>query len=170
MAQTKKLSVATVYGKINPKTVLDATEPIKVMRVIGQAVGTKSGESNYGAWTCLVGQFKATNPETGETSEAAVLFLPDVALVPLQVALAQGDTKGVAFAIDIFVKAATNTKPGGSVYEYSFENVLPPAENDPIRQLEEKIASLALPAPTHAAEAEKTALPAHAGKGSKGGK
>jgi hypothetical protein len=147
MAQTKKLSVATVYGKIDAKKVLNSEQPIKVMRVYGQAVGTKTGDSNFGPWTALVGQFKAAHPETGEVSEASTLFLPDVALVPLQVALAQEGARGVMFAMDIFVKASTNTKPGGSVYEYSFENVLPPADNDPIKALEDKINALALPAP-----------------------
>jgi hypothetical protein len=173
MAQTKKLSVATVYGKIDAKKVLNSEKPIKVMRVIGQAIGTKAGNSSYGDWTSLVGQFKAINADTGEVSEAATLFLPDVALIPLQVALARDDTKGVAFAIDIFVKASTNTKPGGSVYEYSFENVLPPADNDPIKALEDKIAALALPAPTTtpdpapAPAPTPTLAPAKGGKGSK---
>lgn len=144
MAQTKKLSVATVCGKVDAKKVLNSATPIKLMRVIGQAVGTKTGTSNFGEWVSLVGQFKATNIKTGEISEASTLFLPDVALLPLQVALAQGDTRGVAFAIDLYVKQSTNSKPGGSVYEYSFENVLPPADNDPIAALEAKINALAL--------------------------
>ena len=154
MAQTKKLSVATVYGKIDPKEVLNAKEPIKVMRVMGQAVGTKAGTSSYGDWTSLVGQFKAVNPDTGKAFEASTLFLPEVALLPIQVALAQGDARGVTFAIDLYVKEAASRKPGGSVYEYSFEHVLPPVDSDPIAQLEARIA-----------EATAKALPDESGKG-----
>lgn len=167
MAQTKKLSVAAVYGKIDIKKVVNSEKPIHVMRVYGQAVGTKSGESNFGAWTSLVGQFKATNPETGEQSEASTLFLPDVALLPLQVALAQEGARGVMFAIDIFVKASTNTKPGGSAYEYSFEHVLPPAENDPLAQLEARIAETTKAITDQSAKAAPAAAPAPAHKGKK---
>lgn len=136
MAQVKKISVATVYGKIDVKSVLNAEKPITVMRVAGQAVGTKSGDSNYGEWTALVGSFIATNPETGEMTEASQLFLPEVALIPIQVALGQAGARAVDFAIEVVVKASNNTKPGCSPYEYSFVNLMAPtAENDPMAKL-----------------------------------
>lgn len=152
MAQTKKLSVATVFGTIDPKAVLNAEAPIKVMTVFGDAVGLKTGTSTYGDYTALLGRFEAIHPTTGEHSSAAVLFLPDVALLPIQTALAQEGVKSIAFAIDIFVRASDNKKPGGSVYEYTFENVLPPAEDDPMSRmrkavLEAKAAAAQLPAP-----------------------
>ena len=135
MAQVKKISVATVFGKIDVKAVLNAGKPITVMRVAGQAVGTKSGDSNYGEWTALVGSFIATNPETGEVVEASQLFLPEVALIPIQVALGQAGARAVDFAIEVIVQPSNNTKPGGSPYEYSFVNLMAPAENDPMAKL-----------------------------------
>ncbi|MGV0999690.1 MAG: hypothetical protein ACOYBQ_10220 [Fluviibacter sp.] len=135
MAQVKKLSVATVYGKIDLKQVINSDKPIAVMRVAGQAVGTKSGDSNYGTWTALVGSFVAIHPETGEQSEAAQLFLPEVALIPIQVALASANARAIDFAIELQVKASENTKPGGSPYEYTFTNLMAPAENDPMAKL-----------------------------------
>lgn len=149
MAQIKKLSVATVCGKLDVKAILNSAEPIKLMRVIGQAVDQKRGESSYGDWTALLGRFKATNLATGEISEAATLFLPEVALIPLQVALAAGP---VMFAIEISVKSATNVKPGGSVYEYTWEPLLPPTDSDPIKQMEERLLALSAPASKLAGE------------------
>lgn len=146
MPQVKKLSVATVYGKIDLEKLFAAPgKQIHVMRVFGQAVGQKSGESNYGPWTALTGRFEATNPETGEVAEASQLFLPEVAMIPIQVAMASGPA---TFAIDVFAKKSENTKPGGSPYEYTWEPLQAPAADDPILRLKAEVNAskpLALP-------------------------
>ena len=159
MPQVKKLSVATVYGKIDIKTIVNASAPVPLMRVFGMAVGTKTGTSAYGDWTALVGRFKAINLDTGEESEASQLFLPEVALIPLKVALAQAGNQSVTFAIDVFAKQATNTKPGGVPYEYTFENIREPSEDDPLVRLAAEIAASpkALPAPAAEPAAEAPA-------------
>lgn len=162
--QIKKLSVATVCGKIDAKAVLNSAAPIALMTIYGMAVGTKDGTSSFGDWTALQGQFKAVNADTGEVFESAQCFLPEVALIPLRVALAAGDSRSVRFAIKLYVRAATNTKPGGSVYEYTFENVLAPTEDDPLLALEREMqAQGLLPAPTADAGAPASA-PAAAAK------
>lgn len=148
MSNIKKISVATVYGAIDAKKVLSADGPIEVMRLFGNAVGTKSGTSQYGDWTALIGAFEATNPETGEVMQSSQAFLPEIALIPIMTALSAEGVKGVQFAIRLFVAEAKNRKPGGSVYEYTYENVLPPADNDPMQALRAQMqAALALPAP-----------------------
>ena len=147
MANTKKLSVATVYGAIDLKKLIGAPDStLKIMRVIGLAVGVKQGTSPYGEWTALMGQFEATNSETGESFSAATLFLPDVALIPIQIALSQESTKGVEFAIEISAKYSNNSKPGGSAYEYVFDALLPPDQNDPISRMKARLFALAAPA------------------------
>ena len=184
MAQVKKISVATVFGAVDRKQIIEsAGKPVPIMRVLGQAVGVKSGTSSYGDWNCLVGQFKAINLQKPEiTLEAAQCFLPDVALIPLQVALSGNDARGVQFAIDIFANLSNNTKPGGSLYEYSFENILAPSDTDPIaameRKIEEQMRALAAPdadketgeiAASESAPADTPALaPAPATSGKKG--
>jgi hypothetical protein len=148
MAQVKKLSVATVYGKIDLKKLVaahDKGDALPVMRVIGSAIGSKSGVSSYGDWTCLLGQFQATNSDTGEVSEAAALFLPDVALTPILVALSRPECKGVEFAIDVSAHYVENSKPGGVPYEYRFNALLPPDENDPISRLNARLLALSAP-------------------------
>jgi hypothetical protein len=148
MKQVKKLSVATVYGKIKLSELMTKKEMI-VMRVIGSAVAVKKGISSFGEWTALQGKFRASNPSTGEVQESATLFLPDVALIPVQVALSAG-AQAVEFAIDVSVKYVAEEeghKPGGSPYEYSFASLIEPSDDDPIARLEAKLKA-ALPAPT----------------------
>lgn len=163
MSQVKKLSVATVYGKIDLKKLItldEKGEKLPIMQVIGQAVGVKSGVSSYGDWKCLMGQFQATNSETGEVFEASQLYLPEVALTPLIVALSSPETRGVEFAIKITANYAKNAKPGGVPYEYSWEPLLPPDANDPISRIKARLEALALPAPAADAKPATDAKPA----------
>ncbi len=149
MAQVKKLSIATVFGKIDLEALIKAPEQAqKCMRVIGRAVGVKEGMSSFGDWKALQGQFQATNLATGEVFEAATLFLPDVAMTPLLVALSTEGSRGVEFAIDVSVKYVKNGKPGGVPYEYTWEPLLPPDASDPIARLSARLVELGkLPAP-----------------------
>ena len=147
MAQVKKISVATVYGKISLKEIVEAGPTgIAVMRVAGQAIGTKTGDSNYGPWTALLGRFIAVHPQTGKETEAMQCFLPEVAMIPIQLALANAETRAVDFAIEIVAKESSNTKPGGSPYDYSFNNLAPLAENDPVQKMRALIVTSAAPA------------------------
>jgi hypothetical protein len=172
MAQIKKLSIKTVYGVIDVKKLLAAPgEKLDCMQVIGNVVSLKAGSSSYGEWTACEGMFEATNCETGEVSHASVLFLPDVALIPLRVALAQEGTRGVEFAIKIGVKYVNDAKPGGSVYEYTWEPLLPPDANDPITRIKAKLAALPAPEGFKALpDAINKPAAGATGKGGRGGK
>ena len=164
MSQIKKLSVATVYGKIDLKKLLAAPgERIELMTVIGSAVGMKDGTSSYGDWRALLGIFQATNLETGEVFDASTLFLPEVAMIPITVSLAQPGTRGVEFAIKISARYAHDAKPGGSAYEYTWEPLLPPDQSDPVTRIKAKLDALRLEAP----KGDETPKPDE-GKGGKG--
>lgn len=165
MTQIKKLSVATIFGKISIKDLLAAPETtMPVMRVIGLAMGVKKGDSNYGEWTALLGTFQCTNLQTGEASEAATLFLPEVALIPIQVALSAEGVRGVEFAIDISVRYVENGKPGGVPYEYTWTPLLPPDQNDPITRIKNKLLALQGPAKGETDPVPKDPPPAAGGK------
>ena len=167
MANIKKLSVATVYGKIDLKKLINHDGPMPIMRVIGNAIGHKSGTSQYGEWTALSGMFEAVNLETGEAHQSSQLFLPDVALTPIMVQLAQPGVRGVEFVIDITVRHNPDARPGGSAYEYGFDTVLKASESDPISRLKAQLAEqAALPAPAATPAAAPAATPA-AAKGKK---
>lgn len=169
MAQVKKISVATVFGKVDLEALIKApNQEISVMRVLGRAVGVKSGMSSYGEWKALQGQFQAVHSSTGEISEAAVLFLPDVAMTPLLVALSAPESRGVEFALELSVKYVKNGKPGGVPYEYTWKPLLPPDASDPIARLNARLIEVgALPAPDADAKPEGGAKPADAKKGGK---
>ena len=168
MAQVKKLSVATVYGAIDLEKLIAASKvgdgSMPLMQVIGNAIGQKTGQSSYGDWTALTGQFQATNLETGEVSEAAQLFLPEVALIPLQVAMASPEARGVEFAITVSAKYAKSAKPGGVPYEYTWTPLLPPDANDPITRIKARLLALAPPAAKAADPAPADTKPAKGAK------
>lgn len=165
MAQVKKLSVATVFGKIKLSELMAAKDKtLPVMRVFGIATGTKSGTTNFGDYTALQGQFRAVHPVTGETHDAATLFLPDIALLPITAALASG-AQGVEFAIvvsAVYVAEKEGFKAGGSPYEYTFENLLPMGGDDPLARLQGKLQALAAPAADPASAPAPAADPASA--------
>lgn len=170
MAQVKKISVATIYGKLVPSAFLKApNKTIQIMDVIGVAVGLDKGLSSFGEWEALKGDFSARSlkgDENGvlpEAVRASTCFLPDIALDAIKVAMASTENKGVEFAMRIsavYVAEREGYKAGGSVYEYSFEHLLTPsADSDPIARLQSKLAAQAkaLEAPAPAAEPEKKA-------------
>lgn len=159
MSQVKKISVATVCGKIKLSELI-AKKVVPLMEVTGMAIGVKTGISSYGEWKALEGRFSATNVETGEVSEASVLFLPDVALVPIEVALKSPGTQGVEFDIRISAKYVAEDeghKSGGSPYEYTFENLSPQSADDPIARIKARRLALAAPKTVEHAAIEKGA-------------
>jgi len=150
VAQVKKISVKNVYGKIKLSELIERAKKgevkVPVMRVVGVATGTRTGISDLGDYTALEGTFRATNPETGEVSAASILYLPDVALIPIQVALTS--SKAVEFAIMVqveYVAEKEGFKDGGSPYEYSFESLIPHSADDPLARLEAKVLALTAP-------------------------
>lgn len=141
--QVKKLSVATVYGKIDVKKLVNAPgERLELFTVLGLAVGQKTGISSYGDWTALLGQFEATNLETGETFSGPSLFLPSVALTSLQVAMMAEGSRGVEFAIKVCAVLSKSNKPGAAAYEYTWEPLIPPDANDPVTRLKARLLAL----------------------------
>lgn len=140
----KKLSVAKVFGKVNAAVVAKAENGLlKIMRVFGSASGTKIGVSDFGEWTALTGQFRATNLETGDVSDSAVLFLPDVALNLITAQLDAG-AQSVDFAFDIHAVLDDSVAVG---YSYRALPLLEMDAESPVARLEKKMAALALPAP-----------------------
>lgn len=152
MEQVKKISIATVWGKVKLSELIKARQ-MDVMQVIGSAIGVKSGTTSFGDYTCLTGSFEATNPVSGEVCRAAICFLPAVALVPIQVALSSPTCTSVDFAIMVSVRYVAEDeghKPGGSPYEYRFTPLLDMGAEDPVSRIRAKLTAqklAALPAP-----------------------
>lgn len=140
-ALTKKLSVAKVWGKVKPKDIPE-TGVKNLFSVIGVAQGTKTGTSDFGDWTALLGRFEAVNYETGEAFASANLFLPSVAQDMIEAQLSGGAT-GVHFAFNIGIQADESSSVG---YTYTAEPIMPPDEKDPLAEMRALIAANNAPA------------------------
>lgn len=140
-------------GKTLTKEVYANGETVWVAEVIGLARGTKTGTSNYGEWTALMGDFyarplvgdkadkvddKGEVTETGTRYRTGQLFLPDVALnliVPVVDTLDKGAAVEVAFKIGITANEESNFG-----YDYTAAFLVEPEENDPLSMLAAKVA------------------------------
>lgn len=141
MSRVKKVSVAGVFGKIKLERLMGEKQ-YDVMRLIGRCVNSKVVPTPYGESTALLGEFEATNPETGEVSESSTAYLPDIALTPILTALA--GSQAVDFAIMVGVRFAADDaghKSGGSVYEYTFRPLLSVAADNPILRIKAAMAA-----------------------------
>ena len=116
MKLEKKLSTKTIIG--GPKEIRDAlgeAQTVHLYTAYGVATGKKSGESTYGTWECLLGNFRAQSAITGECFSSTALFLPDTAhLLATSAMAAEGvNWIEIAFAVGAEKDEASNT---GYVY------------------------------------------------------
>lgn len=114
---TTKIIVGKKIGKIEARTVLYS--------IIGVATGLKTGESNYGAWTGLLGRFEAERTADGAMFSAPLVLLPDEALSPI-VSAVRASKDGVEFALSMSAEP-TLSAPG---YVYDIAWVVAPRPND----------------------------------------
>ena len=130
----KKISTKTVYGTVNAKMLPEDGSTSELYQVIGIASAVQTGESNYGAWQCLSGRFRAVNLETGEGVESRNAFLPTIAhdLVAPQVV----DGAQVEFALIIGARRSESSLSG---YEYTAEPIFDLSGADPMDQLAKRV-------------------------------
>lgn len=135
----KKLSMKVLLGG-RPKIPENDT-PVYLAKVIGIASGIQSGESNYGTWRALVGQFIAEaysveNPGSVVRFRTGKAFLPDVALDLIAPAVMNaGKGEQIQFAFDIGVQKDDSSATG---YVYVAKSLIEPEENDPLEMLSAK--------------------------------
>jgi hypothetical protein len=146
MEIVKKLSVGKLIGKVTailPDSKSDTTA-VELGRVVGIARGTKEGESTFGPWKALAGDFvfePSVGPNKGSRYRSGVLFVPDVVLdlvAPAAENLGKGEGVEMAFAIN-----AKNDPSVAVLLSYGCSFLIEPTENDPMTALLTK----ALPAP-----------------------
>lgn len=140
----KKISIKTLLGgKPSARMVPDGQTEKVLARIWGIASGLKSGVSDYGDWTALTGDFKASNlKDGGEVVRSGVAFVPDVLLQMIQPRVEQGQT--VEFAFDVLIKPDESSATG---YVYNVRPVIDMPLGDVMERLEAQIAALALPTP-----------------------
>ena len=141
----RKISAKTVCGKTEAPT---DKKTVALFIVGGIANKVKTGDSMYGTWTALVGQFEATNVATGEIFIAPQCFLPEPmnGMIAASLEMVDDDDKrinqSVQFAVEVGVKKADNQIG----YEYTASEVMKSDAADPLAAIRETIAK-AIPAP-----------------------
>lgn len=133
-----KISAKKVCGKIAKP---DNKTPL--MQVFGIATGAKTGESSFGEYMSLLGQFRATNLATGEVYQSGVCFLPNMGVNMVAPMIAKEGVEGVQFALFIGVVPAENAFG----YEYYVEPIMQASESDPLEILAKKVTQTLLAAP-----------------------
>lgn len=114
------------------KDVSRASGEQTLFRVLGRAVETKTGNSDFGSFTKFIGDFRATVKETGEIFQSSALFLPSSITGILASAVAGAGVGGVEFAFDIGVKPADSAVG----YEYTIKTLIEtPKDQDPLAKL-----------------------------------
>lgn len=136
MELINKISVATVIGDVKRlvKEMKDG-ESKTIMRVVGIANGTKSGESDMGPWTKLLGEFKATNLLDQKEYVSGSCFLP-ASVMDVVSGQFGDDVKKVQFGFDIVIVEDIGSQVG---YHYSAIPLLKPQENNALALLEKSI-------------------------------
>ena len=98
--------------------------------VIGNAVGIKTGTSNYGDWICFKGDFRAWNDK--HVVESNQIFLPEILSIPLEVVLKE--KQAVSFGVEV-MKISTDSSIG---YEYQVKNIIPVKESNMLEDMRQK--------------------------------
>lgn len=132
----RKISAKTVIGKIEKP---EKAKPL--FHVYGIARGVRTGESTYGPWVALIGQFEAVNLESGETYQAPQCFLPEPIGSMMAAQVQDDDTESVQFGLEVGIKPA-DTATG---YEYTSKALVESREADPLADLRSKMPALEAP-------------------------
>lgn len=130
--------------KISPKTIVGRIEKpeknTKIYTVYGKVTNVKTGESTYGPWLALVGEFEAVRESDGQVFVAPQAFLPEPVNGMIgNRFLGDSDTKLVEFVFDIYVKPSD--RAGGTGYEYIARPIVEPHQSDSLTHLREKALS-----------------------------
>lgn len=147
-----KITVKTVFGAVDMKTLpplrvnlSDAnpegdpnpTPEKRVCRIVGYASGVKRGDSSYGEWAALTGEFAATNADTGEIFASRTAIIPGAmgeALVSTtEERLREDATSQVKFSCDVFVKRSS--RQPAQKYEYVVRPVIDAQLTSPALEL-----------------------------------
>lgn len=107
----KKLTVKGICGKPLVKDIPEGGE-LLLCRIAGTAHATQKGESNFGPWEALIGEFAATNYETGEMFVGKSAFIPgamgEALIGGLDSAQKDDATATMRFSVDISIAVSSS--------------------------------------------------------------
>lgn len=137
VAAVRKITVASVFGKVKVADIPEGEE-LELCRIAGVASGLESGESSYGPWTMLLGEFAATNRATGEIFAGVKAIVPgamgEQLVLSMSNALVEDAGSKLKFSVDISAKVSPRDP---NKYEYIVRPVLAPdVKNEAMALLE----------------------------------
>lgn len=138
----RKLSPKTIWGKVKRVDIPEkGVKPLYT--IIGQAMGVRKGEGDFGPWVALVGTFEAVNTDTGEVTAGPECFLPE----PFNSMIAnklqgEGAAHAIDFAFEVGIKAAPEDDPTRVPYEYTCKPIQDPTAGDPLKALRSRLPKL----------------------------
>lgn len=124
----KKITTKIIVGKKREPI----TGPTELYKAIGIARGVKTGESNYGSWIALRGEFEAKRTRDGAIFRAPLMILPEEVTARIHARLETG-TSAVQFAITVSV-APRDASPG---FFYGYDYIVEPHAHEPLAGLRE---------------------------------
>jgi hypothetical protein len=147
-----KITVKTVFGVVpqkdlpplrvnlsdeNPEGDANPNPEVKLCRIVGFASGVKRGDSSYGPWAALVGEFAATNAQTGEVFGSRTAIIPgpmgEALVTSTEQALQEDADSKVRFSCDVFVKRSA--RDPARKYEYVVRPVIDAKLSSPAVEL-----------------------------------
>lgn len=140
-----KKKVTSAFGQKAPivhAAIIEAGGRLYSGRLVGIASGIKTGVTEYGEWTALIGQFQFTD-RFGNTVRAVQAFGPDIVIMPTVAAL-QAGAKSVNVAVDVFGVIDDKSPVGWS---YTCASAIAESETDPLALLLAAASEVAAPAP-----------------------
>lgn len=155
MELIRKITIRTVgVSKADIKAkVKDAEGGVPLVRIVGETVEAKVGQTDKGQFIRLLGDFVAINESTGKRYQSAQCILPTFVSEPLAAALKM--SQSVSFALLIGAKADDDSITG---YVFTVESLTKAEPTDKMRRL------------LSVAGIEEAAAPEPEGKPAKGGK
>lgn len=157
-----------ILKKINPKDVVgkkikELPIPSDLYTVIGRAHNLRDGESQFGPWTSLRGEFEAVRMSDGETFISAECFIPGpagdllIAQVrkfiesPVEVSPEQYKKSGRTYNVTgeyvemaLVISTKASSREAGQPYEFVVRPIVPVQKADALAALRERMAK-ALP-------------------------
>lgn len=155
--------------KINPKDVMEKkmkeiAVPEKgiydLFTIIGTAYNLRDGESSFGPWTALVGEFEATRLEDGQRFISTECFVPGAAgellvtqvrkfvIEEIPVTAEQYKKTGKTYKVTgetaemaLIVGIKKAQRDGGADHEYVIRPVVPVQKSDPLAALRNQLKS-----------------------------
>lgn len=124
LTPVKKITVAVVCGTPKASTITELAKDmeikeVKLCRIAGFANSVVGGNTQYGQWEGMQGQFAATNYATGEVFASKTAIVPgamgEFLIDAVKEALKEDASSQVTFKVDIY---AVVSKRDPEKYEY----------------------------------------------------